>query len=64
MWGMYLVMQLASRQCFHQLQVENDSKTRVDKITGKVKINGDPSNLVYRIQERLKLNWQMYFNHT
>ncbi|GAU42748.1 hypothetical protein TSUD_77850 [Trifolium subterraneum] len=64
MWGMYLGMQLAWRQGFHLLQVESDSKTLVDMITGKVKINGNPPTLVVRIQELLKLNWQVFFNHT
>jgi len=35
----------------------------VDMITEKVKINDDPSTLVHRIQELLKLNWQMHFKH-
>ncbi|PNX76496.1 ribonuclease H [Trifolium pratense] len=56
MWGMYLGMQLALRQCFHHLQVENDSKSLVDMITGKVKFNGNPPTLVCCIQEFLKLN--------
>jgi ribonuclease HI len=64
MWGMYLRMQLAWRYGFHQLHVESDSKTLVDMITGKVKINGNPPTLVRRIQELLKLNWQVLFNHT
>ncbi|GAU25598.1 hypothetical protein TSUD_260320 [Trifolium subterraneum] len=64
MWGMYLGMKLAWRQSFHHLQVESDSKTLVDMITGKVKINGNPPTLVRRIQELLKLNWQVHFNHT
>jgi hypothetical protein len=43
--------------------VESDSKTLVDIITGKFKINGNPPILVRRIQELLKLNWQVLFNH-
>ncbi|MCI27885.1 non-LTR retroelement reverse transcriptase, partial [Trifolium medium] len=42
MWGMYLGMQLAWRQGFHHLQVESDSKSLVDMITGKVKFIGNP----------------------
>jgi len=64
MWGMYLGMQLAWRQGFHNLQVESDSKTLVDMITRKVKINGNPPTLIRRIQDLLKLNWQVHFNHT
>jgi hypothetical protein len=44
--------------------MENDSKTLVDMITGKVKINGNPHTLVCRIQELLKLNWQVLSNRT
>jgi hypothetical protein len=33
-------------------------------IKGKVKINGNPPTLVCHIQEFLKLNWQVLFNHT
>ena len=44
--------------------MESDSKTLVDMITGKVKINGNPPTLVRRIQELFKLNWQVLFNHT
>lgn len=36
----------------------------VDIITGTVKFKGRPSTLVYRIQELLKLNWQVHFYHT
>jgi ribonuclease HI len=61
---MYLGMQLAWRYGFHQLHVESNSKSLVDMITGKVKINGNPPTLVRRIQELLKLNWQVLFNHT
>ncbi|MCI28290.1 ribonuclease H protein, partial [Trifolium medium] len=64
MWEMYLEMQLAWKQGFHQLQVESDSKTLVDMITRKIKINGNLPSLVRRIQELLKLNWQVHFNHT
>jgi ribonuclease HI len=64
MWGMYLGMQLAWRQGFHHLQVESDSKSLVDMITGKVKFNGNPPTLVRRIGELIKLNWQVQFNHT
>jgi len=64
MWGMYLGMQLAWRQGFHNLQVESDSKTLVDMITRKVKFNGNPPTLIRRIQDLLKLNWQVHFNHT
>jgi hypothetical protein len=58
MWGMYLGMQLAWRYGFHQLHVESDSKTLVDIITGKVKINGNPHTLVRRIQELFNHTWQ------
>jgi hypothetical protein len=61
---MYLGMQLAWRQGFHNLQVESDSKTLVDMITRKVTINGNPPTLIRRIQDLLKLNWQVHFNHT
>ena len=44
--------------------MESDSKTLVDIITGKININGNPPTLVRRIQELLKLNWQVHFNHT
>ncbi|CAJ2648154.1 unnamed protein product [Trifolium pratense] len=64
MWGMYLGMQLAWRHNFHHLQVESDSKSLIDMITGKVKINGSPPTLIRRIQKLLKLNWQVHFNHT
>ncbi|PNX94399.1 nucleic acid binding protein [Trifolium pratense] len=64
MWGMYFGMKLAWSQGFHHLEVESDSKSLVDMITGKVKINGNPPTLVRRIQELLKLNWQVHFNHT
>jgi len=64
MWGMYLRMQLAWRQGFHNLQVESDSKTLVTLITRKVKINGKPPTLIRRIQDLLNLNWQVHFNHT
>jgi ribonuclease HI len=64
MWGMYLGMQLAWRHGFHHLQVESDSNTLVDMITGKININGNPPTLVRRIHELLKLNWQVHFNHT
>ncbi|KAK2446639.1 SKP1 protein [Trifolium repens] len=58
-------MQLAWRQGFHHLQVESDSKSLVDMITGKVKFNGNPPTLVRRIGELIKLNyWQVQFNHT
>ncbi|GAU41583.1 hypothetical protein TSUD_271920 [Trifolium subterraneum] len=63
MWGMYLGMQLAWRNGFHHLQVESDSKILVDMIMGNVKINGKPPILVCRIQELLKLNWQVQFKH-
>lgn len=33
-------------------------------ITGKININGNPPTLVRHIQEFLKLNWQVQFNHT
>jgi ribonuclease HI len=56
-------MQLAWRHNFHHLQVESDSKTLIDMITGKVKINGNPPTLIHRIQDLLKLNWQVHFNH-
>jgi hypothetical protein len=42
----------------------SDSKALIDMITGKVKINGNPPILIRRIQELLKLNWQVHFNHT
>jgi ribonuclease HI len=61
-WGMYLGMQLTWEYGFHQLHVESYSKTLVDMIT-RIKINGNPSTLVRRIQELLKLNWQVFFNH-
>ncbi|CAJ2653897.1 unnamed protein product [Trifolium pratense] len=64
MWGMYLGMKLAWSQGFHHLEVESDSKSLVDMITRKVKSNGNPPTLVRRIQELLKLNWQVHFNHT
>ncbi|CAJ2647032.1 unnamed protein product [Trifolium pratense] len=64
MWGMYLGMQIAWRQGFNNLQVESDSKMLVDMITGKARINGKPPTLVRRIQELLKLNWQVQINHT
>ncbi|MCH97348.1 ribonuclease H protein, partial [Trifolium medium] len=51
MWGMYLGIELAWRQGFHHLEVESDSKTLVDMITGKVKINGNPPTLMCRIQD-------------
>jgi ribonuclease HI len=57
-------MELAWRQGFHHLQVKSDSKTLVDMIIGKVKINGNPPTLVRHIQELLKLNWQVHVNHT
>jgi len=38
-------MQLAWRQGFHNLQLESGSKTLVDMITRKVKINGKPTHL-------------------
>jgi hypothetical protein len=60
---MYLGMQLTWEYGFHQLHVESYSKTLVDMIT-RIKINGNPSTLVRRIQELLKLNWQVFFNHT
>jgi hypothetical protein len=41
----------------------NDSKSLVDMITGKVKFNGNPPTLVRRIEELLKFNWQVQFNH-
>ncbi|PNX70532.1 hypothetical protein L195_g057487, partial [Trifolium pratense] len=58
MWRMYLGMKLAWSQGFHHLKVESNSKSLVDMIVGKVKINGNPPTLVRRIQELLKLNWQ------
>jgi hypothetical protein len=61
---MYLGIELAWRQGFHHLQVESDSKTLVDMSTVKVKIYGNPPTLVRRIQEFLKLNWQVHVNHT
>jgi ribonuclease HI len=64
MWGMYLGMQLAWKYGFHQLPVESDSNTLVDMITGKVKVNGNPPILVRRIQQLLKFNWHVRFNHT
>lgn len=64
MWGMYLGMQLAWKHGFHHLQVESNSKTLVDMITGKMNINGNPTTLICRIQVLLKLNWQVLFNHT
>ena len=41
-------------------------KILVNMITGpeKVKINSNPPTSVHRIQELLKLNWQVFFNHT
>lgn len=33
-------------------------------IIGKININGNPTTLMRRIQELLKLNWQVDFNHT
>jgi hypothetical protein len=33
-------------------------------IMGKVKFNGSPPTLVRRIEELLKLNWRVQFNHT
>jgi len=35
-----------------------------DMIMGTVKFKGKPPTLVHRIQELLKLNWHMHFNHT
>jgi hypothetical protein len=64
MWGMYLGMKLAWRHDFHHLQVESNSKMLVDMIMRTVKFKGRPPTLVQRIQELLKLNWQMHFNHT
>jgi len=52
------------RQGFHNFQVESDSKTLVDMIIRKVKINGNSPTLIRRIQDLLKLNWQVHFNHT
>jgi len=57
-------MQLAWKHGFHHLQVESDSKTLVDMITGKININDNLPTLVRRIHELLKLNWQVQFNHT
>jgi ribonuclease HI len=64
MWKMYMGMRLAWRHNFHHLQVKSDSKAVIDMITEKVKINGNPLTLIRRIQELLKLNWQVHFNHT
>jgi len=42
-WGMYRGMQMARRQGYTNLKVENDSKFLIDMVTGSCKLNGNTS---------------------
>ena len=63
-WGLYIELDMASREGLSHLIVERDSKVLVNMVTTNYKINGVIRSLIRYIQKLLRRDWHTQVIHT